>query len=190
MNALGTTTRTRLVPDLPLPPYSYVPGRFPHPVSDPSGHRFGEPAEKPPPLDPDYWEESRAYLYGIDLFNHGYYWEAHEAWEGLWHACGRLGPVADFLKGLIKLAAAGVKVREGKPHGVASHAARAQEIFWQTQQRLGGREARYLGLPTDELINFADAIGRRAPSATGDADPGVRVVFDFVLKPCPGGGGR
>ncbi|MER9222262.1 DUF309 domain-containing protein [Mesorhizobium sp. M0644] len=22
----------------------------------------------------------------IDLINHGYYWEAHEAWEPLWHA--------------------------------------------------------------------------------------------------------
>mgnify|MGYP001399614021 CR=1 FL=1 len=22
--------------------------------------------------------------YGVDLFNYGYWWEAHEAWEGLW----------------------------------------------------------------------------------------------------------
>jgi hypothetical protein len=190
MNALGETARPRLVPDLPLPPYSYVPGRFPHPVSDPAGHRFGKPVEKPPPLDPDYWEESRAYLYGIDLFNHGYYWEAHEAWEGLWHACGRLGPAADFLKGLIKLAAAGVKVREGKPHGVVSHSARAQELFWQIDQRLGGRDARFLGLGLGELIDFTDAVGRRALSASGDADTGVKVVFDFVLRPVLGGEGR
>ncbi|TGQ49534.1 DUF309 domain-containing protein, partial [Mesorhizobium sp. M1C.F.Ca.ET.210.01.1.1] len=26
------------------------------------------------------------FRWGIDLFNHGYYWEAHEAWEPLWHA--------------------------------------------------------------------------------------------------------
>ena len=51
---------------------------------------------------------------GVALFNAGYYWEAHEAWEGLWHAYGRRGPTADVLKALIKLAAAGVKVREGQ----------------------------------------------------------------------------
>jgi hypothetical protein len=55
----------------------------------------------------------RAYLRGIDLFNFGYWWESHEAWEGLWRACGRRGPAADFLKGLIKLAAAGVKASTG-----------------------------------------------------------------------------
>ena len=33
------------------------------------------------------------------LFNAGYYWEAHEVWEGLWHAYGRRGATADVLKG-------------------------------------------------------------------------------------------
>src|SRR4051794_23916492 len=33
--------RVRLLPDEPLPPYSFVPGRFPHPVRDPAGHSFG-----------------------------------------------------------------------------------------------------------------------------------------------------
>jgi len=81
----------RFVPDQPLPPYSFVPGRFPHPVNDPQGHSFG--ADPPPAelLDPDRWQICRAYLYGVDLFNHGYYWEAHESWEGLWLACGRTG---------------------------------------------------------------------------------------------------
>ncbi len=32
---------------------------------------------------------------GVDLFNHGYYWESHEEWESLWHAAGRRGVVAD-----------------------------------------------------------------------------------------------
>ena len=36
--------------------------------------------------------------------------KSHVAWESLWMACGRKGAVADFLKGLIKLAAAGVNV--------------------------------------------------------------------------------
>src|SRR5947209_1764288 len=93
----------RLVPDEPLPPYTYVPGRCPHPTSDPAGHSFNVPRERPAAPDPDNWAACRPYQVGIDLFNHGYYWEAHEVWEGLWHACGRKGMTADFLKGLIRL---------------------------------------------------------------------------------------
>ena len=52
----------RFAPDLPLPPYSYVPGRFPHPISDPAGHMFGKSPEHPPAPNPDCWRESRALL--------------------------------------------------------------------------------------------------------------------------------
>ena len=64
---------SRLVPDLALPAYSYVPGRLPHPWSDAQGHRFG--ADLPAAVMPDLqrWQDSRHYLIGIDLFNHGYY---------------------------------------------------------------------------------------------------------------------
>ncbi|MER9007639.1 DUF309 domain-containing protein [Mesorhizobium sp. M0862] len=29
------------------------------------------------------------FRWGIDLFNHGYYWEAHEAWEPLWQTANQ-----------------------------------------------------------------------------------------------------
>ncbi|HEV2953127.1 MAG TPA: DUF309 domain-containing protein [Candidatus Dormibacteraeota bacterium] len=41
---------------------------------------------------------------GIDLFNRGLYWEAHEAWEAAWTP-DRHGPERDFYKGLIQIAA-------------------------------------------------------------------------------------
>jgi predicted metal-dependent hydrolase len=41
---------------------------------------------------------------GIDLFNAGHYWEAHEAWEGDWMP-DRKGPDSGFYKGLIQVAA-------------------------------------------------------------------------------------
>ncbi|WP_292396668.1 DUF309 domain-containing protein, partial [Mesorhizobium sp.] len=51
----------------------------------------------------------------IDLFNHGYYWEAHEAWEPLWHTAKQSTQHRLFFKGLILLAAAArVKIREGE----------------------------------------------------------------------------
>ena len=88
----------RLVPDESFPPYAFVPGRFPHPTADPAGHSFGTNPALPSRVEPDQWQVCRPYLYGIDLFNGGYYWESHVAWEGLWMACGRKGMAADFLK--------------------------------------------------------------------------------------------
>ncbi len=146
----------RLVPELPLPPYTFVPGGpWPHPVSDPRGHRFGRPSERPPPVTPTDWLRSRTYLHGIDLFNHGFFWEAHEAWESLWYAVGRRGPVADFLKGLIHLAAAGVKVCQGVPEGVRSHARRAADLFEQTARSASA--ASYLGLDLAALVGTCRA---------------------------------
>ena len=151
----------RFAPEVPLPPYAHVPGRTPHPVSDPAGHMAGRRPAPPPPLDPGQWYRSTAYLAGIDLFNHGYYWEAHEAWEGLWHAAGRKGATADFLKGLIKLAAAGVKHCAGRPDGVRSHARRAAELWQGVARALGPEQSQFLGLGLAEWIGRAEEVTRQ-----------------------------
>ncbi len=173
----------RFVPDAAFPPYTFVPGRAPHPIRDPAGHLFGQTLELPPPLDPARWQDSRAYLYGVDLFNHGYYWEAHELWEGLWRTAGRAGQLADFLKGLIKLAAAGVKVRQEQPRGVAGHAVGAADLFRDIARQLGGDSAVYLGLRLRDLLAFAAQIERQAESLPSDEDTSVKVVFAFSLLP-------
>lgn len=164
----------RLLPDEPLPAWPFVPGQGPPPHAAPAGSSA---------FDPERWQTCRAYLRGLDFFNHGYYWEAHEQWESLWHGCGRKGPVADFLKGLIKLAAAGVKVREGKPAGVRHHAGRAAELFRKVGDAIPGNQL--AGLALEELAAWADAV-QRLPLATGiqEAAP-VAPVFDFVLVPQP-----
>jgi ribosome biogenesis protein Tsr3 len=182
MNRLASAPPRR-VPDIAFPPYTFIPGRTPHPVSDPSGHLFGQTPELPPPLDPVCWQESRAYLYGVDLFNHGYYWEAHEVWEGLWRAAGRTGQIADFLKGLIKLAAAGVKVRQGQPRGVVGHAAGAADHIRAIAGQLGGEGGVYLGLRLRDLLAFAEQIERQAAGVCSDEDASVKVVFAFCLCP-------
>jgi uncharacterized protein len=150
-------TPPRFLPEEALPPYAYVPGRFPHPFSDPQGHSYQLSAPQPPPPDPSRWDQCRTYLRALDLFNHGYYWEAHEAWEALWHACGRRGNLADFFKGLIQLAVAGVKLREGRPEGVRSHAERAAALFQQLAD-----EKTMMGLT---LADLGEASGRCATAA-------------------------
>ena len=129
------TSADRYAPEIPFPPYAYVPGRHPHPGTNPDGHRFGKPREIVPPPSEATLKSNPHFQLGVDLFNHGYYWEAHEIWEELWVASGRAGQLADFFKGLIKLAAAGVKAREGNLKGVIKHASRARELFLQTNQQ-------------------------------------------------------
>jgi hypothetical protein len=153
-------TLTRYAPAQPLPPYSYVPGHdLPHPVNDPAGHlsaREDQPDE--PPISPEVVSslpqdpaprrravaallaaDSR-WLHALDLFNQGFYWEAHEAWESFWHALGRTTPEARFVQGLIHLAAACVKIREGKPAGVSSHTRRARELTVEVREANDGGE--------------------------------------------------
>jgi predicted metal-dependent hydrolase len=169
----------RLV-DSVLPPYSYVPGLFPHPESHPDGHRF-EVAAVETAVDPNQWQDCRTYLHGCDLFNHGYYWEAHECWETLWHSAGRRGLQADFLKALIKLAAALVKAREGRAKGVARHAERAKTLLLMTADRVASRT--YMGLFLPQLIEDVGAIVQ-SPNQYVDVrpDPVVRIA-PFELMP-------
>ncbi len=173
----------RFAPERSLPPYSYVPGRFPHPISDPAGHSFGQVSPRPPPTQPERWHNSREFCFAVDLFNYGYYWESHEAWESLWHACGRRGVAADFLKALIKLAAAGVKAREGRPDGWQRHLARAVELLVQTRGRLGPTVPSYFGLSLDELINRAEKARVVGPPPESAARESLRVVMPFRLAP-------
>jgi hypothetical protein len=172
----------RLVPDYPFPPYSYVPGYFPHPNSHPAGHSYRAAQEEFEPLDPDTWSQNHWYLVGIDLFNHGYYWEAHEVWEGLWKAIGRTGTTATFLKGLIKLAAAGVKRCERRARST-SHPRRAREHFMEVQARLPGGRTTFAGLSLDELISFARIAEGLTLVPLDLPAEAVELVYPFALRP-------
>ena len=118
----------RLVPERSLPPYRYVPGRAPHPLRHPLGHLYGDGRGNhldPPPRDSAQW--ARVLRYGVDLFNHGFYWEAHETWEGLWRGLSRDAPLAQMLQGLIQAAAAMLKHHMGQPGARARLAAAARQ---------------------------------------------------------------
>jgi hypothetical protein len=176
----------RYAPELSFPAYSYVTGKFPHPISDPAGHSFGHPAGRARRPSSEAWLASVEYRFGIDLFNYGYYWEAHEAWEALWHACDRHSEAADFFKCLIKLAAAGVKVREGRPLGATRHIARAVELLALVRERLNPPPRRYFGLELNELaanLSQAAATIESANPADLVAAVPVKIVFPFQLRP-------
>jgi uncharacterized protein len=126
----GLVSDFRLIPNRTFPRYAYLPGRFPHPVRDPRGHSY-QVYEPPLSVTIETALSSDPYRWGVDLFNHGYYWEAHEAWEPLWLAAKQSTSHLLFFKGLILLAAAGVKIREGKLTAARRHAGRAASLFRQ-----------------------------------------------------------
>jgi uncharacterized protein len=96
----------------PLPPYCFIPGRSPHPRRDPKGHSYGKPEPKTGGVTPEDWRSDELYLFGLDLYNLGYFWESHEALEALWHSA--VDPVQrNFFQGLIQIAAANLKRKMG-----------------------------------------------------------------------------
>ncbi|MBX3442805.1 MAG: DUF309 domain-containing protein [Planctomyces sp.] len=144
-----------------FPAYTHTPGVTPHPLRDPAGHSHGRHEPPPSGFEPRDWMDCEAFVRGLRLFNRGYYWEAHEAWEAVWIAAGRTGPVADALKGLIKWAAAGVKAREGRPEGVRRHLARARELLLSALAQ--GVDDAFAG---QSLTELTEVVARQATQAT------------------------
>ncbi|MDZ4820011.1 MAG: DUF309 domain-containing protein [Planctomycetota bacterium] len=171
----------RYAPSESFPPYSYVSGMHPHPVRDPQGHSYGCHT-KPMHLKAEDGVDWNRFRYAIDLFNHGYYWEAHEAWEELWHAAGRCGAWADLLKGYIHLAAAGVKMREGRGNGVRRHALRTCELIAQSRQANAAENVWQQMIELNELEQFARSVSRMEPSPDDTTVQTVKVVFAQPLR--------
>ena len=87
---------------LPLPPYRFKKRENPHPTQHPDGHFRHMDKLTCPELAADNWRECKGYLFALDLFNHGYFWECHEVLEDLWFAVKPGTPVKHFLQAFIQ----------------------------------------------------------------------------------------
>ncbi len=116
-------------------------------MRDPEGHSYGLREPSPAVFDPRAWRRCEDYLYGIDLYNHGYYWEAHESWEGIWKSTRRRDLPGRFLQGLIQVAAALLKHRMGRPAGMRSLARKGLDKL----QEVASLHSTYCGLDLDRL---------------------------------------
>ena len=86
--------------------------------------------------DPELFAE------GIDLFNAGKFFEAHEVWEEIWkHSSGE---EKLFYQGIIQAAAAMVHVQRDNPAG-------AQSMYLKARAKLDLLPAEHMGIALGEL---------------------------------------
>lgn len=168
--------RPRLRPDRCFPAYAYLPGRQPHPVRDPLGHSYQmQPVRAVASLS------SEEFDWGQDLFNHGYYWEAHEAWEGIWQVAETNSPLRSLLKALILLAACGVKIRERKRAPAMRHAGRAGALLRDFAVAQHSAFSNILGMPPASLARLVEATAAAMPALQVTEEGQPEPVFDFIL---------
>ncbi|HMV57273.1 MAG TPA: DUF309 domain-containing protein [Nitrospira sp.] len=143
--------------DRPLPAYRFIPGRTPHPRRHPQGHSFEQPDPLLRPFEPEHWKTSEDYLWGIDLYNWTYWWEAHEVFEAFWHAYGRHTPAGNFFQALIQCAAANLKRELG-------HEQATRNLVSRALARLQKCPVHYMGLDTEIIAEqFTQWLNQREP---------------------------
>ena len=154
----------------------------PHPRTNPEGHSYGEEnggGEGVHPLTVDGWAANETYLFGVDLYNYAYWWEAHEQWELLWRMECRGSEIALFLRGLIQASASVLKLHQGNRRG-------SGQLFRRCQGNLldgaGGRE-RHLGIAVRSFIEHL----ARNREIQGNPSTGAAPAPPLIeLRPSPG----
>ena len=146
-----------------FPSYRFVPGLHPHPINSPDGHSYGEDEEEVSEWNSDNWRLNEDYLYGIDLYNYHFYWEAHEAWEALWLASVRRSSEHMFIQGLIKMGAALLKVR------MASY---------QIQDLIGARTLSKSGMDLLSRVGVSKFMGLDIIAYTESYSDFIKPIFD------------
>ena len=124
------------------------------------------------PLAAATWHEHEAYLWGVDLYNHGFPWEAHEVWEDLWRMAPAGSPTHAMLQALIQCAAAVIKARVGRAAGLHRLAARADGHLEQVVCAVGPR---FLGVDVPRLRAVLRAYALARP-AVPDAWPLIELA--------------
>lgn len=163
----------RYLPERSFPPYAFLPGRDPHPTRDPRGHSYAEEEEHGGAHFPESeWRENSEYLFGCDLYNSGYLWEAHEAWENIWHPSKHDEVQANFLQGLIQCSAASLKIPMGQPDGLAKLSEQGTLRLEGVMKRVGPS---YMGL---DLAQFIAAFRAFASSSPASADERPQIELD------------
>lgn len=127
-----------------LPSYRHLPFQNAHPFMDKDGHSYGEKLVPPATFGSEGWQNCDDYLYSIDLFNHGFWWEAHERLKQISFGAGRESECGVFIQGLIQIAARLLK------YSMNEHAP-AQTLITLGLGNLKAAQNPYLGIDAEVL---------------------------------------
>lgn len=144
--------------DRPFPPYRFIPGKYPHPTAHPQGHSYRAPGDPPHEVRlvaPENWADSENYLFACDLYNHGYWWEAHEEWEGLWQLSDKKGAQGHFLQGLIQVSACHLKFFVGHEDGVKRLLRTSREHLSSAQTQVDAKY--FMGLDVSKFVAMVNS---------------------------------
>ena len=174
----------RYCPRRTFPSYRHIPGLTPHPIKDPAGHSYGiDESTEPLVLSPEAWRTNEDYLYGVDLYNFAYWWEAHESWEGLWHHAEddyRL-----FLQGLIQISAALIKHHMRMPRPARTLSTAGSDKLREVLLNLKPSTETYMGIDLNEFLSRINEVFApfRCDSVPDEAytsptvNPQIQLVF-------------
>lgn len=110
------------------------------------------------------------YLIGVQLFNRGDYFEAHEVWEDLWRATA--GPDRAFYQGLIQVAV-------GLCHYYNGNSMGACRLYHRFRGYLNGFQPSFQGLDLDAFLGSLERLFEPALQA----EPNETVWLDQSLVP-------
>lgn len=131
----------------PLPDAPYLPG---HSTREDRRRALAFldavlPDDPQVPTSPTDWHGDPAWRLGVHLFHHGYFWEAHEAWERLWRRCAPGSEERELLHVLLHYSASALHYRCGRFHAARDVALRAAERLRKLRER-GTKKVMGLGL--------------------------------------------
>jgi hypothetical protein len=93
--------------------------------------------------------EAQLFHEGIDLFNRGEWFEAHESWEEIWHMAE--GDKKRFYQGLIQYTVTIEHIRRGNPRGVCS-------VYKTCIPKFDGLPCVYMGINVDYVRSSLKAM--------------------------------
>lgn len=161
--------KERLCPQRPFPPYAFLPGKNPHPLKE-GGHSFSQGEPELNRINENSPYESEDFLFSLDLFNHGFYWETHMYLEALWNAHNRQGNASHLFLAIIKLSAAGIKWKLAQTSAAEGHLKRALEHLDHITSR------KVLGFDIHDIKILIEKFSFNSTSQEA-------IVFDFDLIP-------
>ena len=93
--------------------------------------------------------EKKLYYQGIQLFNQHEFFDAHEAWEDIWHMAW--GIKHDYYQGMIQCAVALEHYRRSNPRGVVS-------LFNSYRPKFKNVPPRFMGLDVPDFVSRMEQV--------------------------------